>query len=415
MLIENVAVPRKASWACDLKKTAFWALFPVIASLPASYSFFSITSSIFMGLVLLSFFTSGASWSAFKKTWAILLLLFYAVNLLSLTQSAHLDVSLRGTFRVFRYLLLCVSASYVIDSEEKFKKVFYFFLMVIFAISLDGLIQGWTGYEPLRGRRMTAYTHETQRLTGPFHHANDFSAYLSFSSFLFIGILQEGRRFLSSKGYLLCWVGFLAALAALAGTYSRGAWAAVAVSVLLLAIFKKSKGLFAGFALLAAVTVLFSPAYFKDRALSLFDSKSSTIVERKILWGEAVDMIHERPVLGFGVNTYAKTAPLYKSKKVYTDIQYAHNGYLQMAAEIGLVGLTVFLAVLSYFFGSMFGTIAGAKEKNFLRMAAIALIFGILSFLIHSATDTNLQSGLLVNTLWLALGVAWAARNLILR
>ena len=135
-------------------------------------------------------------------------------------------------------------------------------------------------------------------------------------------------------------------------------------------------------------------------------------MERRLLWGEALDMIRERPWLGFGPNTYSKMEPLYKSKKIYTDNQYAHNSYLQMAAETGLLGILSFLSLVGYAWTVCYAAFR-RSGPSFLSSAGMALNFGLLAFLIHSVIDTNLQSLLLVNTLWLALGMAWAAKRLI--
>ena len=53
-------------------------------------------------------------------------------------------------------------------------------------------------------------------------------------------------------------------------------------------------------------------------------------------------------------------------------------------------------------------SLRGEKDPC-LKWAGRATAFGIAAFLIHSATDTNLQSILLVNSLWIWVGILWAA------
>ena len=76
-----------------------------------------------------------------------------------------------------------------------------------------------------------------------------------------------------------------------------------------------------------------------------------------------------------------------------------------------LLGLVSFLAVLIYFWTSCYHLFS-QSDKPFLKTVGFALLFGVLSFLLHSATDTDLQSLLLVSWLWLMMGFAWAAKNL---
>jgi O-antigen ligase len=149
----------------------------------------------------------------------------------------------------------------------------------------------------------------------------------------------------------------------------------------------------------------------RERVRSLGNFRDTTIRERAELWGESLRMVKESPWLGLGVNTYARNEPLYKKEGSQTDKQYAHNGYLQIAAETGLLGLSSFLAAVVYLWFASLKAFLRAPNP-FLRAAGLGLLCGILAFLIHSATDTDLQSTLLVNTLWLAMGMAWAGKRL---
>ena len=395
---------------------AFIALCFVVPTLSFSISLFEISSGIFIGLTLVSMIRSKdpRRFDIFKNVFVVLTLLYLAVNILSLTQSAYLWTSARGVFKVVKNLTLCLSAFYIIDSEKRFKTIFEVFLLTSLVIQTDALIQGVIGFDLIRGHRMTTYlVNEAGRLTGPFHHTNDYSAHLALSIFLFIGVLGQGRRFFSSKKFAWIVAGSVLSPICLLGTYSRGAWIAVAISLVLMAIFRKSKLLVAGILLFSAWLIFFSPALVKARVESLWKPKSGTFVERVELWRESFRMIQKSPILGLGINTYAKNEPHFKSPNPPPiDNQYAHNGYLQMAAETGCLGLLMFLLVLALFFWT---TCHAFIQSNnlFLKTAGTAFVFGILAFLIHSAFDTNLHSLLLVNRLWLAMGVTLAAARLV--
>jgi O-antigen ligase len=282
---------------------------------------------------------------------------------------------------------------------------------VAFVINIDAVIQGICGVELLRQRSMTAYSGDTKRLTGPFSHANNFSAYLSFTSLLFLEAVHEGKKVFPRTRYAFFLLGFFITLLCLVGTYSRGAWFAVGLTFLLYALVKRSWTLLFMIVVIGVWGVFFSPPLVKNRIVTLTDVKGGSVFERRELWGESLRMVEKSPWLGLGVNTYARNEPLYKAPDSQTDYQYAHNGYLQMMAEIGWLGLVSFLGMISYFFMASLRAFRKAFDP-FLKMAGTALLFAIFSFLIHSATDTNLQSILLVNTLWVAMGVAWAAREL---
>jgi len=392
------------------RELAFWALLGVMAAVTFSISLFEIFVTALIILSLASF-AARREWKVFANPFFLLAGLYFSMNLASLTQTGYWDASLRGMFKIGENILLCLSAFYAVNSEEKLRKVFQWLLIVAFVTNADALIQGITGFEPLRQRPMTAYSGETKRLTGPFSHANNFSAYLSFVVVVFLGVVHDGKRFFSRTRYSFFLLGFFIALFCLVGTYSRGAWLAVGVTFLLYAVVKRSRALILMVAILGVWGIFFSPPLVKNRIVTLFDFKGGSVSERRELWGESLRMVQKSPWLGLGVNTYAKNEPFYKAPDSRTDNQYAHNGYLQMMAETGWLGLLSFLGVVGYF---LTATLSVFRKTNeiFLKTAGTALVFGILSFLIHSLTDTNLQSLLLVNTLWLAMGVAWSAREL---
>ena len=396
--------------AMDFNRAAFYCFFAVIATLSFSISLFEITSWVFIGLCLVSM-TRERRFKVFKNIFFALAMIYLSMNLLSLFNSGYLLTSARGVSKVLKNILVCGFSFYIVDSKERLRKVFQSVLITAFFISADALIQGLTGFEPLRFRPMTSYLGTLKRLTGPFGHANDFGAYLSFAAVFYFGAVFTFRGSFSKKFRCVLILGFLLSALCLAGTYSRGAWLGVAGALVFLAVLNKSRALF--LLILAGLLwgVFLAPAPLRVRAVSLFDVKNGTILERKELWQTSLRMIRQSPVLGLGVNTYARNEPLFKDKELKLDDQYAHNGYLQMAAEIGLAGLASFLALIVYFYARTLRVFFRCRD-DFLKRAGFTLLGGVLAFLIHSATDTNLQSILLVNSLWMVMGIGLAAAEL---
>jgi putative inorganic carbon (HCO3(-)) transporter len=84
--------------------------------------------------------------------------------------------------------------------------------------------------------------------------------------------------------------------------------------------------------------------------------------------------------------------------------RYAHNCYLQVAAETGLVGLAAFLWLL----WSLMSQLAKAAFKTSLKEHVILLgcFAGLLAFLIQSAVDTNFYSLRQAALFWVVSGLA---------
>ncbi len=400
MLIEN------------LKRLAFYSLLAAVASMAFSISLFEITAAVFVISTAWTLCLERDA-SVFRGKWMLFLALFFAANLLSITRSQYPGDSWKGMFRVLRLSFFLLAVLHTVNTEEKFFKVFKIYLLVAFVIGLDGLIQHFTGIEWIRHRSMTAYREGFARVTSTFGHANDFSAYITLAFFFFAGVLVEDRNVkLSLKERLFCLAGAATLFLCLLWTYSRGAWLAVAVSLFLFFILKKKKVLLGSLIAVLVWAAFFSPPLLRERVGSLWDPKNGTVTERMVLMQESFQMIQKSPWLGLGLNTFSDNAPLYKSKTHYTDVQYAHNGYLQMMVETGTVGLAAFFLLIFYFLAATVPLFL-KKEPARLEVGGLAIVFGVIAFLIHSATDTNLHSLLLVSNLWFCLGLGLSATELL--
>ena len=107
------------------------------------------------------------------------------------------------------------------------------------------------------------------------------------------------------------------------------------------------------------------------------------------MWKGTVEMISERPALGWGPGTYQFAFPPYQSESTagYL-IDHAHNDYLELAAETGLAGLTAALCIMIVLFVSCLQRLNRA-EYNYFQPVGIAALAGCFSFLVHAGTDFN--------------------------
>lgn len=384
---------------------AYGALLAVAASITWSISLFVISSVVLIALAVLHCALERRA-PLPKSAFEIAVVIYVCVVASSALVTSYPYETFRGVLKVARQAALCLAVVWALSDRVRVRRFMTLWMIVAGLTGMDALVQGVTGWEPIRGRAMTPFFGETLRWTGPYRHANDFSAFLTIALFPFVGLVSDRysslrSRIVASLGLVLCVVG-------LYNAYSRGAWLAVAIGLALLAVLRRDKVLGAIIVSGLVWMVFLSPELAQQRVRALFDPAGGTVRERRLLWAEAAAMIAERPLLGWGVNTYAKNEPLFKPQgSAAPDHQYAHNGYLQMAAEVGLVGLAAFVAVFVSGLSLCLKRLIHAPPSTE-RTLGLALAAGIVSFLVHSATDTNLQSILLVNTLWLSLGVCLA-------
>lgn len=161
-----------------------------------------------------------------------------------------------------------------------------------------------------------------------------------------LGIPMAWYLTINNKHNLVTWINYLytpaAALTVLL-TASRGSALATAVALLTVPLtLPKSK-------LRHTITigVLMAAVYFVTRSISLQFSfsrlqaishiLSGEVTDRSSIWRAGFEVFQQYPFLGVGAGAYRRIDPLGT---------VAHNSFLSVAVELGLVGLVLFLAML---------------------------------------------------------------------
>jgi O-antigen ligase len=105
---------------------------------------------------------------------------------------------------------------------------------------------------------------------------------------------------------------------------------------------------------------------------------------------DLIKMFPHRPLLGWGLGTFADVYPRYRTFYTTSFIDQAHNDYLQLLIETGVAGLLTMLWFLWMVFRG-----AGKKLRNWNSTldgaVALAALLGIVGILVHSFVDFNLQ------------------------
>jgi O-antigen ligase len=147
---------------------------------------------------------------------------------------------------------------------------------------------------------------------------------------------------------LLAVTGFILQAACLIVTFSRLGFAALTFSLILFGLLllrsgaagrSNRKAILLVFVLLAGVVVVAGGPLLRRLLASGGESYSAQF--RLYTWRGTARMVAANPVLGTGVGSF-ETA--YQPYAVVSYTQHAHNGFLQLAAETGLLGLLLFIA-----------------------------------------------------------------------
>ncbi|MBI4712061.1 MAG: O-antigen ligase family protein, partial [Planctomycetes bacterium] len=118
-------------------------------------------------------------------------------------------------------------------------------------------------------------------------------------------------------------------------------------------------------------------------------------------WQGALEIIRHHP-FGVGINGFPDAYLLYKSAGAGIT-QKTHNDFLQIGAEMGIIGLIVFVAI----FGLIL--VRGLKAINRTddikeKAVLIGLVAGLAGFLVHCTVDFNFYVQGLSMSAWLVAG-----------
>ena len=239
------------------------------------------------------------------------------------------------------------------------------------------------------------------RMLGPYENPIDFSTYLIVLIPALLG-LSMGCRGVRRAALWLLLLGLLACLARLE---SLGAWIGLWVGLLLIVGIDRNMR-WGG--LSAMVASLVGGWFFLQRTghmQKLFSLSSIGRTDRWLMWQAAINMIRDRPLLGHGVNTFMANYMAYWVGGEPVP-RYAHNCFLQITAETGVLGFVTFVWVLGAMIWLWWRVLRSVGSQRDSRMLLLGLSGGLVAFLVQSSMDTNFYSLRQATLFWTLSGLA---------
>ena len=219
-------------------------------------------------------------------------------------------------------------------------------------------------------------TRACSTFTNPLFFAAVEVMLLPFAAYLFLCAPSRKKRLLG----LIC---FLLAAGGIACSYSRGPYifAALVCIILLLHGGKKSLKLMALGAVALGAVMIFASGTVK-RLFTLLNGTDVSVNTRVALWDGIFDMIHNKPIFGYGTgfdNVRQQLHNVYGVKQ-----PHAHNILLEAWSENGIIGVILFVAILIVFFINMVRLFKkGGKARGY----SVTLFASVAGFVLCGMTD----------------------------
>jgi O-antigen ligase len=192
------------------------------------------------------------------------------------------------------------------------------------------------------------FTKVTDRVAGPIGDANDFAYVLSTALPLALYLAWRAGR------DRMLWVACSVALvAAILGTLSRGAVVALGVAGVWAVLTGLARSrivlvVVLGIAVIVGVALTFERSFVEDRLRAKFTVADDNVESRQALWGGALEMAGDRPILGVGTGLYPERADEYVEDEPYGIVEpVAHNSFLEVLAEGGVLTFLPFAAFVA--------------------------------------------------------------------
>lgn len=339
---------------------------------------------------------------------------FIAFGALSFLNTPSIKDSIHGMTKLVKLFMVFLICSEEVKDKKHLERIAASAALAIALVGIDALWQFSFGRDFIRGN----YLQEAiglSRATASFPGSNGLGVYLTALTPLVAGIALFSKI---SREKLLF---FLAALLGCIGVYlsfSRGAGIGLFISFLFLGLVKKDRVITLFLILLLLIFPFVMPKNIREWAKSVnYNPVIMLTCQTRIgIYRNTLNMIKQHPFLGVGINTFSRNYGKYRLAKVEetnptADGYYAHNNFLHMAGEVGLLGLGAFLVFLFLIFKDIW--LSFRRNKNyFLRVFSISIFAALSAYLINGFTETNLYYSRIVMVFWFLLGLGQALRRL---
>lgn len=345
-------------------------------------------------------------------------LMFYAFSLcLSIFNAQNRYAATKGAIRAIAYMMLAFIIFNVITNRERLKRFF------IIGIIPATIAVGWTLIFLIDRINIWRWTSAYEGLP--------FTSYSHYGSFVAVILLVIIARTIFDKGNYdrVIWTFLLIFYStALLFCFSRGVWLSfiVAVGLMLMQrsdrIGNKRILTFVG-GTLFFILLLSIPQFSQiiiSRVTTIFELGYGSNRERLLRWGTAILMFLRHPIIGNGYGSFAlsyiNNPELLGSTSRFQ--MGAHNEYLQLLAETGILGFSAWMWIIISFF--IYGLRLVKKLRtqsndnmSFWRSIVIGVMLAELSLLIHFIVNNLIQADIVGIPFWTLIGILPAIGNII--
>jgi len=247
-------------------------------------------------------------------------------------------------------------------------------------------------------------------LASTYVNHNHFAGYLEMAIPLAIAVALGLKRekIVSAIKFWSLRLGLVLAIVIMSTAFllaqSRGAWISLTISLMIMNIVLIKKKVLPKIAFYIFIFFIFiAVAYMASgtddvsqrlRSVEQINNESF-LVGREKIWQGSIEMIKANPLIGTGIGTFEWGFSRYRPEGLNVRANFAHNDYLNMMAEMGLLALPLMLWMIFSIISAGFKWQDKSKTENsksnfgLLEAVVLGSAIGILSLSLHGLVDFN--------------------------
>ena len=291
------------------------------------------------------------------------------------------------------FIFLSASLTFV-DSAARIRKLVALIAIFGFVYSFFAILQSVLSPGKIYG----IYEARFAVPFGSFVNRHNFASYMEMTmsvplGLMFVGAVSKDKRLLYLTAIALMGVALL-----LSG--SRGGLVALLAEIILLLMLTTGAGsrggllIKAGFAILLIGAIVIGSIFIGGESsltrIAETAASSDVTTDRGHIWSVTKDVIIQNMPLGAGFGAFGVAYTPFDDRSGLERVEQAHNDYLQVAADAGIIGVIIGLFFLFWLF--RIGLKAAKTENLYRRGVAVGALAGCFAILVHSIFDFVLHT-----------------------
>ncbi len=315
-----------------------------------------------------------------------------------------------AVIRLFVYLVFYSAALTFINSHSRIRKTAVTLLVFGSGMAFFAVLQSLSDPDVIYGLTPAAQAHPF----GSYVNQHHFAAFLVMNLAIGVGLLVGGGTKRDKLVFLLIAVILMGTGVLFTG--SRGAFLSLVAVLGFLAVAffllnrsdaksgrsaigrnsLKSALVFGGSAV-GLILLLLLAAFLVGgdenalRGATMQGSADDFSTGRLHFWSVALKVFASHPITGAGLESFGVAYTQFDTGSGLYRPEFAHNEYLQMLADGGIIGLLIVLAFIFFLFWGGIRLIRSSKDR-FRRSVAVGALAGCFGIVVHSAVDFPLRT-----------------------